>query len=70
MKLSNVCIHVDGITQDEIMEDRAALTQLIIRNARRGDKIARQALDMMQIGSAMGYNAEVDEEVEEDEIKG
>ena len=70
MQLSDIDPRVDGVTQDEIVENRIARDELIARVARRGDPICQEAEALAAIALKMGCygGSPWDEDLEEDDL--
>ena len=68
MRLSDIDLRVDGISQSEIVEGRMARDELITRAARRGDPICKEAEALAIMARQMGCygGSPWDEELEDD----
>lgn len=69
-RLSDIDLHVDGVTQSEMVAGRMARDELIIRAARRGNWICKEADRMAALARQMGCygGSPWDEDVGEDDL--
>ena len=70
MRLSDIDLRVDGISQSEIVEGRMARDELITRAARRGDPTCRDSDRLASMIRQMGHycGSPWDEEIGEDDL--
>lgn len=65
-KLSDIDVNVDGIKQDEIIENRKAGNSLMRDSAARGNSICRMASELDSIAFKYGINSTYSEDIDDD----